>query len=80
MQNSQNHLLSRLLPDHFWTIFVDFRGLSFALTWPRIIFLIELSIVPHLLDILVLELRIKYNMTCHEIYDDMIVVLFAFPI
>jgi hypothetical protein len=54
--------------------------MSFALTWTRINFLIELSIMPHLLDILVLELKIKCDMTCHEIHDDMIVVLFAFSI
>ena len=59
---------------------MDFRGLSFALTWSGIDFLIELSIVPHVLDILVLGLEIKYDMTCHGICDDMIVMLFAFLI
>ena len=57
---------------------MNFGGLSFALTWSRVDFLIKLSTVLHVLDILVL--KVKYNMTCHETCHDMIVMLFAFLI
>ena len=59
---------------------MDFRGLSFALTWSGIDFLTELSIVPHVLDILMLGLEIKYDMSCHGTCDDMIGILFTFLI